>query len=64
MALMTPHDWGVFGTFILLIGGLAFLNPKLASIAGLGVLGVMGLRYISSKSGSSSPGSAPSHASI
>ena len=49
---MSPTEWATFGGFVALLVGLSLVNPKLATIAGLGVIGIVFVKYLDSKVGS------------
>ena len=46
---MTLTEWGTFGGFVALLIGLSLVNPRLATVAGVGVIGVIFVKYLDTK---------------
>lgn len=46
---MTATEWGVFGGFVALLIGLSLFNAQLATIVGIGVVGIITLQYLDKK---------------
>lgn len=52
---LSPSEWGTLGTFALLLIGLSILDMRLATIAGLGVIGVIVVQHSNAFLGGSQP---------